>query len=48
MATTDKPIALQTNMQKTEQAFNAFLTPEEEVTIEAEDIIESSLFSELV
>ncbi len=38
MATTDKPIALQTNMQKTEQAFNAFLTPEEEVTIEAEDV----------
>ena len=34
MATTEKPIALKTNLQQAEEAFTNLLTPEEEAPVE--------------
>ena len=46
MATTEKPIALQTDYQKSVASFESFLSPEEEQVEEAEEIIEDELIEE--
>jgi|TARA_X000001316_G_C922341_1_gene37478 hypothetical protein len=46
MATTEKPIALQTDYQKSVASFESFLSPEEEQIEQAEEIIEDELIEE--
>jgi len=52
MATTDKPIALQTDMQKTTTSFESFLTPEEAQAVEEqleaqEEVVEEEELEEI-
>ena len=46
MATTEKPIALQTDYQKSVASFESFLSPEEEQIEQTEEIIEDELIEE--
>jgi hypothetical protein len=46
MATTEKPIALQTDYQKSVSSFESFLSPEEEQIEQTEEIIEDELIEE--
>ena len=53
MATTDKPIALQTDMQKTTTSFESFLTPEEAQAVEEqleaqEEVVEEEELEEMM